>query len=154
MQAINDFTRSLTNHHVLRLNIYKAGTLYLANNVFRNTVSVLYMEVCTSHMCGLNFLHWPHCVQKKSNLHESCCDPEIRSPTGLTKKRKKSQASVNLLSSSHSQTKQQPHTHRCGHTDSHPGRHILLEVLKNITGLIYPSPPQGNTDLNHGKELI
>lgn len=45
MQAINDFTRSLTNHHVLRLNIYKAGTLYLANNVSRNTVSVLYMEV-------------------------------------------------------------------------------------------------------------
>lgn len=57
MQAINDFTRSLTNHHVLRLNIYKAGTLYLANNVFRNTACVHGSMPAYNHVCGLNFLH-------------------------------------------------------------------------------------------------
>lgn len=42
MQAINDFTCSLTNHNVLWLNIYNDGTLYLAN--------AEYSDACVVHV--------------------------------------------------------------------------------------------------------
>lgn len=90
MQAINDFTRSLTNHHVLRLNIYKAGTLYLANNAFRNTVSVLYMEAClhTTYV-ALIFLHWPRYVQKNLTCMSHAVTQKSGQPLAWQKKEKR-----------------------------------------------------------------